>query len=111
MNLFEFEAIVDRHSLFPGNDIYNSNALAGEVGEICNINKKIEIFKQSPNLIADTLLTPEYFRECEVDELGDILFYLVRKIKDNGVSIETVMQLQAEKLEKQSVKYNRIFKK
>ncbi len=111
MTLDDFEQLVDRHSLMPGNNLYNSNALCGEAGELANVCKKIEIFSVNPDLIADKMLTVEYFKNQELDELGDLLFYVIRKIHDTGASIGLVMDLQRDKLAKQGKKYGRVFKK
>jgi len=111
MKLKEFENMVDEHSLLPGNNLYNSNALCGEAGELANISKKIEIFALNPDWIADKTLSVEYFKAQELDELGDVLFYLIRKIHDTGLTIEEIMDFQRIKLVNQTKKYGRIFKK
>ncbi len=82
-----------------------------EAGEVANVCKKIEIFSINPEWIADKKLEVEYFKNQEVDELGDLFFYMIRKIHDTGVSVSTVMELQEQKLITQSKKYGRTFKK
>jgi NTP pyrophosphatase (non-canonical NTP hydrolase) len=110
-----FEILVHKHSLLKGDLLYNSNALAGEVGECANIVKKMQMAVIKPEWTqqteAERLKTPEYFLPKLQDELGDVLFYLTRMINDTGLSLEDIMQLQQEKLENQSIQYKRTFLK
>jgi NTP pyrophosphatase (non-canonical NTP hydrolase) len=46
-----------------------------------------------------------------VDELGDLLFYVKAIARHRGVTFEYIMQVQADKLERQSEHYNRTFLK
>ena len=42
-NIIEFEKAVEKHSLMPGNNLYNAVGLCGEAGEVSNNIKKIAI--------------------------------------------------------------------
>jgi NTP pyrophosphatase (non-canonical NTP hydrolase) len=109
----EFEALVEKHSLSE-DLLYNSNALAGESGEVANAVKKVHMATIKPEWVTqdeNSLPTKEYFEESVGDELSDTLFYLVRLAKINGLTLQDLMQLQADKLSKQSIKYGRTFLK
>jgi NTP pyrophosphatase (non-canonical NTP hydrolase) len=111
METMNFENLVRQHSLQPGNELYNSNALCGEVGEAANIAKKMQFEKIKPEWVGDGICSIPDLKNAMGDELGDALFYLVRLAIDNGFNISQLMQMQAEKLNKQSIKYNRTFLK
>ena len=111
-----FENIVNEHSLCPGDLMYNSNALAGECGEVANIVKKIQMATIRPEWVhanAEAMGMPEIadFKLRLADELGDVLFYLTRIAIDNGLNLSDVMFAQYEKLKAQSVQYKRTFLK
>jgi NTP pyrophosphatase (non-canonical NTP hydrolase) len=111
MNTMDFENLVRQHSLQPDNELYNSNALCGEVGEAANIAKKMQFEKIKPEWIGNGICSIPDLKKAMGDELGDALFYLVRLALDNGFNIGQLMRMQAEKLNKQSIKYNRTFLK
>lgn len=62
--------------------------LAGEVGEFCNWVKKVVWHGHKLE------------REKIVDELGDILWYVARTARDQGIGLEEVARYNLEKLEK-----------
>lgn len=112
--LTDFQRIVSAHSLRPAVMLYNSNALAGEAGEVANVVKKIEMATQNPEWInanKDGLPTIEEFKQQLTTELSDVLFYLVRLAADNGVSLFDLINVQSLKLSSQSEKYGRVFLK
>jgi NTP pyrophosphatase (non-canonical NTP hydrolase) len=110
----DFEIIVNKHSLCKGDLLYNSNALAGEVGECANMVKKISMATIKPEWTKqgeNRLQTPETFMPMLVDEIGDALFYLTRLSMDLGMTLSEIMELQTKKLINQSIKYKRDFLK
>lgn len=114
MTTNEFEQTVHRHSLEPGKKLYNAVALAGEVGEVCNNLKKMHMANVNPEWVRQENRPLKSAKQCQgnvIDELGDSLFYLTRVAMDMGVSLDTLMTLQAEKLNDQSEKYQRTFLK
>lgn len=113
-SLIELEAYVKLHSLCPGDKLYNSNALAGEAGEVANCVKKIRMATIRPEWVTqneNSLPTKEHFENNLNDELSDVLFYLVRLAKDNGVTLDDLAKIQIHKLKSQSEKYKRTFLK
>jgi len=111
METMNFENLVRQHSLQPNNELYNSNALCGEVGEVADIVKKMQFEKIKPEWIGNGIRSISDLKNAIGDELGDVLFYLVRLALDNDFNISQLMQMQSEKLNNQSIKYNRTFLK
>jgi NTP pyrophosphatase (non-canonical NTP hydrolase) len=112
--LLLMESLVEKHSLCPNNKLYTSNALAGEVGEIANIVKKIQMVQLRPEWVTqpENNMPPANVLESRLsDELGDALFYLVRLAKDNGIDLRTLIYGQEFKLKEQSEQYGRTFLK
>lgn len=107
----DFQLAVERHSL-DIHYLYASNALAGEVGEVCNVTKKIQMSNMKPEWIG-TNGFPHFdsLREMLNDELGDALFYLTRLALTNGTSLAELQERQIKKLKDQSIKYGRTFLK
>lgn len=95
----------------PGNVLYNSNALCGEIGEVANLVKKIEMVKMHPEWVGDDAPSTSDLKIAISDELGDALFYLTRLTLDNGYTLRELMSYQRNKLTKQGNKYNRLFLK
>lgn len=107
-----FENVVMLHSLQPGNIIYNSNALCGEVGEVANIVKKMQFATLRPEWVGEGGVPSISDLKAKIgDELGDALFYLTRVATDNGFNLTQLMMMQAEKLNNQSIQYGRTFLK
>lgn len=114
MTYEEFNQLVDKHSLRPDDLLYNSNALTGEAGECANQVKKVEMAASRPDWVTQNenrLPDPKVFIGNLREELSDVLFYLVRVGKIANVSLEEMMQIQAEKLAAKSIKYKRTFLK
>jgi len=114
MTTEEFEKIVSRHSLCPGEALYGCVAFAGEVGEVCNSLKKMIMAHKKPEWVSQSLnplLNEDHWHQQLKDELGDALFYLARIALDNGTNLQTLMHAQEDKLIEQSNKYKRIFLK
>lgn len=109
-----FENAVKEHSMCPGDLQYNALALAGEVGEVANIVKKIILTRINPDWVTqdiDPMHSEAHYRELLADELGDALFYLTRLIMDNQYSLIQIATKQRHKLEQQSEKYKKTFLK
>jgi NTP pyrophosphatase (non-canonical NTP hydrolase) len=110
----KFEIVVDTHSLCPSDLLYNSNALCGEIGEVANVIKKIQIATLKPEWVTSNeneLPDVDFFKNKLDEELSDALFYLVRVAKDNGTTLEDLIMIQEHKLKVQTMKYKRTFKK
>lgn len=95
-----FEQVVENHSLFPRHKLYNAVGLAGEVGELLNIVKKIairyDLLKQGIEITSMKSMT-DYELDIE-EELGDTLFYLIRLAKDFDIDVEQIIRNQTLKL-------------
>jgi NTP pyrophosphatase (non-canonical NTP hydrolase) len=114
METQHFEMLVQKHSLCPTNLLYNSNALAGEVGEVANMVKKIQMATIKPEWVLqneNSIPDIEYFKAQLTEELSDALFYLVRVALDNNMSMSSLFLTQLKKLAEQSQKYQRTFLK
>lgn len=109
--LTAFEQLVIKHSLLPGNLLYNSNALCGEAGEAANIVKKLHMLKVNPDWEDNKALAVGALNLHLMDELGDILFQLTRMALDMGIDLETLMDRQEGKLRERSHEYKRTFLK
>lgn len=90
-----------------GHDIFfEINAFMGEIGEYSNIVKKEEFEKEFPKY--KELLDKQRangrpgFREQKVDELGDILFYFMKLLDKEQISMEEILKYQYNKLHKLS---------
>ncbi len=113
MNIQEFSLFVQKHSLYPGDLLYNTLGLTGEAGEVANNIKKIgirEYLEKNKMKITDSKTTEEY-RQDAIDELGDVLFYLTRVAMDLDSSLFRVIENQRKKIEAQSIKYDKNFQK
>jgi NTP pyrophosphatase (non-canonical NTP hydrolase) len=106
-----FENLVQMHSLQPNNELYNSNAFCGECGEVANLIKKMQFEKIKPEWVGDGICSIPDLKKAIGDELGDCLFYLTRLALDNGFSLSNLIEMQAHKLNEQSIKYKRNFLK
>lgn len=114
METTQFETIVRHHSLCQFDLLYNSNALAGEVGECANMVKKIQMATIRPEWVEQNenpLKDKEVFMEMLKIELSDVLFYLTRLTLDTGLTLNDLMMMQMKKLGNQSTKYKRVFLK
>jgi NTP pyrophosphatase (non-canonical NTP hydrolase) len=75
-----------------------SNALAGEVGEACNVVKKIR--RPQLGTIGNSSDVPVYYKQLE-SEIGDVLIYLDLLANAAGLSLaECVSRAFNEKSEK-----------
>ncbi len=84
-----YEQFVD-NSWFGGSSEYTIIALAGEVGEACNMYKK---GMRDPGMGHD----PDW-KSKMIAELGDSFFYLVRACHDQGTTLRAVMLANERKL-------------
>jgi NTP pyrophosphatase (non-canonical NTP hydrolase) len=73
-----------------GTPEYTMIALAGEVGEACNMHKK---GMRDPGMGHD----PNW-KKKKLDELGDTLYYLVRACHEEGTTLRNVMIANEKKL-------------
>ena len=105
-----FEKFVEDHSI--DNDLlYNSNALCGEVGEVANVVKKIQIRnKLKPDEVISMKSIDEYNSNL-IEELGDCLFYLTKISNSIGLTLDDIMDNQCTKISNQDTKYGRKFLK
>jgi len=110
MKTMNFENLVIMHRI-NNNTLYMSNALAGEVGEIANCVKKLEIIKHLEDNDIEPNITFEEVEVKLVEELGDALFYLTALALHYGCPLEKIMVNQAGKLNQQSIDYGRNFLK
>ena len=114
--LDQFMHKVQNHTL-PDTDIYYKvNALVGELGEYSNVLKKEHFAKVFDNYkiridkeVQERMRRP--VEEQKIDELGDILFYLIQIIIHEGYDINEIMRFQEEKLDKQGERFNKTFLK
>jgi NTP pyrophosphatase (non-canonical NTP hydrolase) len=111
MDTFDFEKVVNKHSLMPENGTYNATGLCGECGEVANVIKKIAIRNHLKPEDVLSMKSMDDYKEALNDELGDALFYLTRIALDNGMHLQDIMEIQEEKLQKQSEHYGRHFYK
>lgn len=114
MEAKEFLMLVNNHSLCPNDLLYNSNALCGEAGECANMVKKIQMANICPDWVQqkeNPLKDKEVFTENLKDELSDVLFYLTRLALDIGLTLEDLMDIQSNKLNDRTHKYQRTFLK
>ncbi len=108
---FTMHSLVKHHSLKPDDALYNSNALCGEIGEVANVIKKIEIRKAlKPEEVTSMATMEDYLHQLE-DEMGDALFYFFCLAKLFDLDLATLVKKQSDKLFTQSEKYQRTFKK
>lgn len=110
-----WEEFVNKHTWENKDIFFTSNALGGELGEVQNVLKKEEAFKDFPNY-ADKVKQRESlgepgFRDMFIDEMGDTLFYYTQLLNKKGVTFEEVMNMQIKKLQKQSDEHGQTYKK
>tara|TARA_Y100001938_G_scaffold136135_1_gene198629 strand:+ start:1791 stop:2108 length:318 start_codon:yes stop_codon:yes gene_type:complete len=74
---------------------YLAIGLAGEVGEVLNLLKKKQYYKNYH-------LDEDHLKE----EFGDCLYYLTNLITDNGSSLEEIMEINIKKVNKILVSKN-----
>lgn len=88
----------------------------GEAGEVANCVKKIRITELRPEWTIEankqfSMPAKDKFEDDLNVELSDQLFYLVRLAKDNGSSLEDLINIQTHKIKVQSLQYGRTFLK
>lgn len=118
MQFNNFIEFIREHSLEDSrvDEIYDGNALAGELGELNNILKKkltyelIEDYKKRVDAEVGSGLR-KTFQEQITDEAGDILFYFMRILDRNDISIEEVIDAQVHKVRGKSISKGKTFKK
>ena len=111
----DFVKFVKEHS-FNVSLLYSMNALTGELGELANVVKKEMIYDMVPQYAKrvdkgvkkETRLS---FRDQFIDESGDTLFYFIQALNERGVTIDEVISAQIIKMDRLSLKNNKIYKK
>jgi NTP pyrophosphatase (non-canonical NTP hydrolase) len=92
MTLNEYQALAQRTSrkdISPDDHLFNGIlGLAGEAGECADLVKK-HYFQDGRNIYRDL-----------IDELGDVLWYVVEAAAALGVTLEEVAQYNVDKLRK-----------
>ena len=97
MNLAEYTKFTRTTAKYPGamsNSIsalnYTILGLVGESGELANLTKKI--YRDDQGILTVPRLTKMY------SELGDVLWYLVRFLDDQGMTLEDLADINHKKL-------------
>lgn len=114
MNINEFQKFVIDHSVEDKDVFFSMNALMGEIGELANVLKKEEFQKIFPEYNNQVLQEQENgtrvsVRQQQVDEAGDVLFYLIQVLSKKNIDIETIIAYQVQKLQSQTAEYGRKF--
>ena len=100
------QEFVQQHTWKNKDIFFTSNALTGELGELCNVIKKEIAIKDF--IMAHEMYTRKVangdptFQEQFVDEAGDVLFYYVQLLNKKGVTMEEVISEQVKKIQNQS---------
>lgn len=111
-----FSEFVKAHTWKDKDIFFTANALAGELGEVCNVIKK-EVAAQDFPLYGERCVkevaegSRPTFREQFVDEAGDVLFYYTQLLNKYGVTIEEVTLGQIAKIQKQSDEHDKPYLK
>ena len=93
MDTFEFEKVVNNHSMLPKNGTYNATGLCGECGEVANVIKKIAIREHLKPEDVLSMKSMDDYKVALNDELGDALFYLTRIALDNDIHLQDIMEM------------------
>ncbi len=93
MELKEYQQHAQKTALYPNvgtNLIYPTLGLAGEAGEFANKVKKID--RDASGIVSTEM------RQCLLEELGDVLWYVSQLSIELGSGLEDVAQTNLEKL-------------
>lgn len=93
MNLNEYQQYVKDGASSKYNDLrFAALALVGEVGEVCDVIKKSEVYQAEAKYV-----------DCEMkllDELGDVLWQWTACVNALGVSVDAIIDYNVAKLNK-----------
>lgn len=92
--------------------LFSAGAVCSEAGEVFDVVKKAvnkDLYfagkpEKEPHRFLDAMTRATKERLCE--EAGDLLFYLTLLLSDHGLTIESAIESQIEKLEKDD-RYNK----
>ena len=101
MNSANYQKFVNSHCKSYMDKNYLSVGLGEEAGECLGFHKKY-VLKKNKNLKKGPLKKKDL-----AEELGDVLFYLVRLSKLYGWSLEDIMDYNVEKLEREEEEKNK----
>lgn len=73
--------------------------LSGEVGEVCNVMKKMEALINNCDHYKDTVSTEDLNMQI-VDELGDVLWQYIALVESLGLDFYDVVSFNIDKLQK-----------
>lgn len=110
--LLFFQEKVKLHSQkFDTSLVFSTNALAGEVGEVSNVSKKMKYYEHFPTYtdrVDKEMLEGKVIahKDLLLEEMGDVLFYCVQTLQRAGLTVEQAIESQVQKLEISSIKYN-----
>lgn len=95
---------------------YIGNALAGEVGEVNNVLKRMHVKTKSKQYqdILNKQVSAGIINPLDVqlkEELGDVMFYIFALIDKFGFSLSDILEMQKHKIIGQSIAYQEKFKK
>lgn len=91
MNLSEYQNYVKKGASPKYDDLsFAALALVGEVGEVCDVIKKSNIYNDSIDFTNSEMKL--------VDELGDVLWQWMACVNALGVSVESVIDYNVTKL-------------
>ncbi len=83
------------HTRLPSGVVYTAMGLAGEAGETLNSLKKV--IRDDDGEISDKRA------QALADELGDVLYYVVRLANELGFSFDEIAELNATKLQRRKI--------
>ena len=78
------------------NLMFYTNALAGEVGELCNTTKHSYGGGTNPSKIG---LSPEYYQKEMLAELADVMNYIAIITMRMGLTLDDLLKAQNKKLD------------
>jgi NTP pyrophosphatase (non-canonical NTP hydrolase) len=111
-----FTQEVKERTLENTDSYFKLNALVGELGEYANLLKKqkyYEVFDTFHTRVDDEIKNGirKPWKEREIDELGDVLFYYIQLIQSRNLDIYKIIEEQLKKLAKSDDFYAKKFKK
>jgi len=114
--LEEFFKQVKLRAIKQDDPYFLMNSLLGELGEYANLLKK-EKFEQEFDSYRDRIKIEEAAgirtprREREIDELGDVFFYLFALLESRKIFLEDILNNQLDKLKRRDERFEKMFKK
>ena len=115
-NLTNFFTFVKNRTLQNTDIYYKVNAFLGEIGEYSNILKKQHFRKvfdtyqvRVDKEVKEGNRVPE--RVQKVDELGDVFFYFIQILQQEGISLSEITEAQIKKIKLQDIRFKKKFLK